>query len=214
MNELRRLIKYSAVAVCALQAAAAFAAAPMANTQPGFYKMKLGDFEITALNDGVIAYPVSRMLPAATAAQIESGLSENGLTDPVGISYNAFLVNTGSKLILIDTGTGGKLDDVPEFHGAGRLMNNLRASGYRPEQIDEVYITHQGQDHIGGLTIGTERAFPNALVRVPRSETRMLLFLDPAKSAAFVDQAHGDQRAKDWLEFTRGLFEPDRKSVV
>jgi len=180
----------------------------MPKTQPGFYRMMLGDFEVTALNDGVVAYSIRRLLPTATADQIKSGLLENGLTDPVGLSYNAFLINTGSKLVLIDTGTGGKLDDVPEFHGAGHLMTNLRAAGYRPEDIDEIYITHQGQDHIGGLTIGKERAFPNAVIRVPESEKNMLIFLDPAKTAAFLAQAHNHADANAWLQFTRDLFQP------
>src|ERR1700692_3136530 len=92
------------------------AASPMVKTQPGFYRMMLGDFEVTALNDGVVAYPTKRVLPSATPEQIKKGLSDNGLTDPVGMSCNAFLINTGSKLVLIDTGTGGKLDDEPEFH--------------------------------------------------------------------------------------------------
>jgi glyoxylase-like metal-dependent hydrolase (beta-lactamase superfamily II) len=203
-----RITKACVFAMFGIHAVQAPAAAPMAKAQPGFFRMSLGDFEITALNDGVVAYPVTRLLPTATAAQIKGGLVENGLTDPVGLSYNAFLVNTGSKLVLIDTGTGGKLDHEPEFHGAGRLMNNLRASGYRPEQIDEVLITHQGQDHIGGLTLGEERAFPNARVRVPKSETDMLIFLDPAGTAALLERAHGDERVKAWLQFTRDLFEP------
>ena len=147
--------------------------------------MMLGAFEVTALNDGVVSYETSRVLPTATVAQIKQGLAESGLTDPVGMSYNAFLINTGSKLVLIDTGTGGKLDDQPEFHGAGHLMGNLRAAGYQPEQIDEIYITHRGQDHIGGLTVGTARAFPNATIRVPKSE------FDPLPD-----------------QFTQNLFEP------
>jgi glyoxylase-like metal-dependent hydrolase (beta-lactamase superfamily II) len=107
--------------------AAVRATVPMVKTHPGYYRWMLGDFEVTALNDGVVSYPVSQLLPTATPAEIKSGLYESGLTDPVGLSYNAFLVNTGHKLILIDTGTGGKLDDQPAFHGAGRLMDNLRA---------------------------------------------------------------------------------------
>ena len=178
----------------------------MVKTQAGFYRMMLGDFEITALNDGVVAYPTRRLLPAATPEQIKSGLRENGLQDPVGLSYNAFLINTGNKLILIDTGTGGKLDDQPEFHGAGHLLTNLRASGYKPEQIDEIYITHRGQDHIGGLTIGSERAFPNAVVRAPKSE--MDLFLNPPKTAALLARASNPETTKAWIEFTKDLFEP------
>ena len=106
-------------ALCAI----AFCAVVRAQAPPGFYRVKLGDFEITALIDGVVAYPTSRLLPTATPEQIKRGLIENGLEDPAGMSYNAFLVNTGSKLILIDTGTGGKLDDQPEFHGAGHLLH-------------------------------------------------------------------------------------------
>ena len=180
--------------------------APMQKTQPGFYRMMLGDFEVTALNDGVVAYPISRLVPTATPEQVRTGLLESGLEDSSGLSYNAFLINTGSKLILIDTGTGGKLDDQAEFHGAGHLMANLRASGYLPEQIDEVYITHRGQDHIGGLTLGkNERAFPNAMVRAPSSE--MDIFLNPAKTAALLARRPNPE-TRAWVEFTKDLFEP------
>jgi hypothetical protein len=86
------------VAMFAINVVSAFAAAPMVKTQPGFYRMMLGDFEVTALNDGVVGYPTAQLLPTATPQQIEKGLSENGLRDPVGMSYNAFLINTGSAL--------------------------------------------------------------------------------------------------------------------
>jgi glyoxylase-like metal-dependent hydrolase (beta-lactamase superfamily II) len=172
------------------------ALAPMVRTQPGFYRMMLGDFEITALNDGVVAYPTKQVLPTATPEQIKEGLAENGLTDPVGMSYNAFLINTGTKLILIDTGTGGKLQDSPLFRGTGRLMANLRVAGYQPEQIDEICITHFGPDHVGGLTNGTERAFPNAILRVPRGE--MDLILQPDKAPRWT---------KNWIPFWAGLIE-------
>jgi glyoxylase-like metal-dependent hydrolase (beta-lactamase superfamily II) len=170
------------------------AAAPMVKTQPGFYRLMVGDFEVTALNDGVVTYQVNRVLPEST------------LKDSVPLSYNAFLINTGSKLVLIDTGTGGKLDDQPEFKGAGHLMANLRAAGYEPAQVDEVYITHRGPDHIGGLTVDGKRAFPNALVRAPRREFEM--FLDPARSAKVLVEARNQEKVRAWLEFTRGLLTP------
>jgi len=184
----------------------AHAVAPMAGSQPGFYRMMLGDFEITALNDGVVPYATSRVLPMATATQIKEGLAESGLADPVAMSYNAFLINTGSKLVLIDTGTGGKLDDQPEFHGTGHLAANLLAAGYQPGQIDEIYITHRGQDHVGGLTVGAARAFPNATVRVPKSEFD--LFLNPARTAVLLSEAHNNPQVQAWVQFTQNLFEP------
>ena len=120
------------------------------------------------------------------------------------MSYNAFLINTGSKLILIDTGSGGKLDDQPEFHGAGPLLKNLRGSGYQPEQIDEVYITHRGQDHIGGLTIGSERAFPNVVVRAPKSEMDLPR---SGKDSGALARTGDPDTTKAWIEFTKDLFE-------
>jgi hypothetical protein len=89
----------------AINVVPALAAAPKLKTQPDFYRIMLGNLEFTALNDGVVAYATRRVLPTATPDQIKSGLSEHALTDPVGMSYNAFLINTGSKLVLIDPGT-------------------------------------------------------------------------------------------------------------
>jgi acetyl esterase/lipase/glyoxylase-like metal-dependent hydrolase (beta-lactamase superfamily II) len=184
-------------AMFAIHVVPALAAAPMVKTQPGFYRMMLGDFEVTALNDGVVAYATTQVLPTATPEQIKNGLSELSLTDPVGMSYNAFLINTGSKLILIDTGTGGKLSDQPAFHAAGHLMANLRAAGYQPEQVDEIYVTHLGPEHVGGLTLGIERAFPNAILRAPKSEVD--LFLHPDTAPVWT---------KSWTQFWAALFSP------
>lgn len=65
------------------------AAAPMLKSQPGFYRMLLGNFQVTALNDGVVAYPTAKVLPTATSQEISRALTENGLEDPVKMSYNA-----------------------------------------------------------------------------------------------------------------------------
>jgi len=174
------------------------AQAPRPKTQaPGFYRMMVGDFEVTALNDGVVPYPTKTVLPTATAEQIEKGLFEAGLTDPVDMSYNAFLVNTGTRLVLIDVGTGGKLNDSPGFRGAGRLLANLRAAGYRPEQVDEIYITHLGPDHIGGLTEGSKPTFPNAKLRAAKAEV-----------AVFLDDRRLQRVESIWRPFRAGLFGP------
>jgi glyoxylase-like metal-dependent hydrolase (beta-lactamase superfamily II) len=177
------------------------ASAPARQTKPqapGFYRLLVGAIEVTALNDGVVSYRTAQLLPTATPEQISKSLYEAGLTDPWGMSYNAYLINTGDKLVLIDTGTGGKLADSPFFAGAGRLVANLRASGYRPELIDEIYITHLGPDHVGGLTKGKQRAFPNAILRAARSEVAVFLKPDAAQT-----------NPKDWrIPFWRDLFQP------
>jgi glyoxylase-like metal-dependent hydrolase (beta-lactamase superfamily II) len=125
----------------------ALAGAPQLKTQaPGWYRMMLGDFEVTSLNDGTFPMDVAKLLTNITPKQLDEDLSRSFLTNPVEASVNGFLINTGTKLVLIDTGAG-------TFFGptVGKLVANLEASGYRPEQVDEVYITHMHSDHIGGL---------------------------------------------------------------
>jgi glyoxylase-like metal-dependent hydrolase (beta-lactamase superfamily II) len=53
----------------------------------------------------------------------------------------------------------------------GKLLANLRAAGYTPEQVDDIWLTHMHADHAGGLVSGDTRAFPNAVVHVNRNDT-------------------------------------------
>lgn len=151
-----------AAAVLAFAAASTRAEAPSKGGQaPGWYRMTLGKFEITALSDGTVPAPVDQLLHNITPAREKALLEHAYLKSPVETSVNGFLVNTGSKLVLIDTGAAG-------FYGPtlGKLVANLEASGYAPEQVDEIYITHLHTDHVGGITTAHGKAvFPNAVVR-------------------------------------------------
>jgi glyoxylase-like metal-dependent hydrolase (beta-lactamase superfamily II) len=161
---------------------AAHASAPQVKTQaPGYYRMMLGDFEVTALSDGTVALPVSKLLGNTTPDKVEKALTHSYLKDPVETSVNGYLVNTGSKLVLIDTGAGTLFGST-----LGNLITNLKASGYQPEQVDEIYITHMHPDHVGGLMIGDKLAFPNATVRADQREADFWL-----------SQAHMDAAPKE-----------------
>lgn len=150
--------------MAALACTSVQAAAPMVKTQPGYYRMMLGDFEITALSDGAIEFPVE-LLTNTTPDEIAKALSYNYLGSRFEVSVNAFLVNTGAKLVLVDTGAGRTFGAA-----LGKLSTSLKAAGYLPEQVDEVYITHMHADHVGGLLDGDKRAFPNAVVRADQRE--------------------------------------------
>lgn len=146
--------------------APAMASAPQVKTQgPGFYRMMLGDFEITALSDRTFNLNLKELLTNTTPEKIDAALTRAFLNDPVETSVNGFLVNTGTKLVLIDAGAGTLFGPT-----VGKLVANLRASGYTPEQVDEIYITHLHGDHVGGLMDGERRAFPNATVRCDRHD--------------------------------------------
>ena len=155
---------------CALFAGAmpspAFAAAPQVRTQgPGFYRMMLGEFEITALLDGTHPFPVDTVMTDISQATALGDLARDDLKLPVQGSINAFLVNTGTSLILVDTGAGVLYGDC-----CGKMLGNLRAAGYRPEQVDQVLLTHLHKDHVGGVILDGKMAFPNAVLRVNRAD--------------------------------------------
>ena len=165
----RRIARLAvAIATSMLAFSGAQAAASLAKTQaPGYYRMMLGDFEITALNDATFQLSPAALLTNVKPEQVQQALQRNLLKDPVPTSVNGFLVNTGTKLVLIDTGTGTGDHPDPTM---GALLANLRAAGYQPGQVDEIYITHMHGDHIGGLTAAGHAAFPNAIVRADRRE--------------------------------------------
>jgi glyoxylase-like metal-dependent hydrolase (beta-lactamase superfamily II) len=88
-------------------------------------------------------------------------------------------------------------------------MGNLEASGYRPEQLDEIYITHMHSDHIGGLIKDGKMAFPNAVVRASQQEADY--WLSKAKMAAApADAKDGFANAQKALEpyIAAGRFKP------
>ena len=169
-----------------LPSPSAQAAAPMANTQtPGFYRMPLGRFEVTALFDGAIGLnkDLLQYIPPQATARL---LSRMFVGSPqMQTSVNGYLVNTGTHLVLIDT--GGTTAFRP---GLGNLLNNLKASGYQPEQVDAVLITHLHGDHVGGITDAAGKpVFPNATIHTAQAESDFWLSLKNAEAAAKERQA-------------------------
>ena len=155
----------AAAVAAACFATPALAAAPMAKTPaPGYYRIMLGDFEVTPLSDGTVDLPVDQLL-AQKPGKTTATLAKSHLKTPLETSDNAYLINTGGKLVLVDTGAGS-------FFGPtlGKLVDNMKAAGYSPEQVDEIYVTHFHGDHIGGLVNNAQIVFPNAILRASKHE--------------------------------------------
>jgi glyoxylase-like metal-dependent hydrolase (beta-lactamase superfamily II) len=137
-------------------------ATPMAGTQaPGFYRIKVGDYEVTVVSDGSLTLDAS--LFAGDAAGAEKLLRDAHLpTTNIPTPLNTWLINTGGKLLLVDTGGGANFAPT-----VGRLPQNLAAAGVDPGAIDAVVITHPHPDHIPGLIKADgSMLFPNAVVHV------------------------------------------------
>ena len=191
MAYYHRIITLLTFAVAMSFVSVANAAAPQVKTQaPGYYRMMLGDFEITALSDGTFNLPAGKLLSNTTPEKLTEALSQSFLKDPVEESVNGFLINTGTKLILIDTGAAKLF--VPTL---GNLVDNLKAAGYQPEQVDEIYITHMHVDHVGGLMSGDKLTFPNAIVRA-----------DQLDADYWLSQANLDAAPKESKGFFQGAM--------
>jgi glyoxylase-like metal-dependent hydrolase (beta-lactamase superfamily II) len=173
-REIMRPVSRRSFLTSSAFAAAAFAMpvdakAPFAGTQgPGVYRLKLGDFQLTALFDGVWYLPIDdKFVRNAGAAEVNQALAAAFLPPNVlPISFTALLVNTGSKLVLIDTGTAGQVADT-----AGSMLENLRTAGIDPRAVDTILISHFHPDHIDGIkTKDGAKVFPNAEILVPEPE--------------------------------------------
>ncbi len=196
MNTHRWLQKTSLAIALALGAATAQAGAPMVKTSaPGYYRMMLGDFEITALSDGTVDLPVDKLLTNTQPGKVTTALNQSFLKAPVETSVNAYLINTGSQLVLVDAGAAGLFGPT-----LGKLLGNLKAAGYQPEQVDAVIVTHMHPDHVGGLLAGDQRAFPNATVHADQHDADFWL------SQAQMEKAPAD--AKGFFQGAMAALNP------
>jgi glyoxylase-like metal-dependent hydrolase (beta-lactamase superfamily II) len=146
---------------------------------PGYFRLKVGDLEVTALYDAAAVFELPWLKgKKATMDGVAKALNQDPhLLDAADLG---FLVNTGKQLILVDAGAG-------TWYGGeafGRLAGSLRSAGYTPEQVDLVLITHLHADHAGGLTSHDgDRVFPNAEVYVAKAESEFWLSPEIAAKA-------------------------------
>lgn len=156
----------------------AHAAAPQVKTQsPGWYRLMVGSAEVTALSDGTVDLPVDKLLHAP-AARISNGLKKHFQTAPLETSVNGFLIHTGDRLVLVDVGAGALFGPT-----LGKLVAQIKAAGYQPEQIDDILITHMHPDHVGGMAVDGQRVFPRATVHADKQEADFWLSEDKLNAA-------------------------------
>jgi glyoxylase-like metal-dependent hydrolase (beta-lactamase superfamily II) len=171
--------------------------APAGTQVPGIYRMKVGSYEVTILNDGTAALPTKYYSgdPAGAAKLLENAFAPSKEMAPT--SFNAWLINTGDKLVLVDTGYSNGIGPV-----AGHLPKALATAGVNPADIDAVVVTHVHPDHCNGLlTTDKQIAYPNATVNINGDEFAWWMEGD-------VKIPEGKPFFKDLFEGGRAVFKP------
>jgi glyoxylase-like metal-dependent hydrolase (beta-lactamase superfamily II) len=144
------------------------AAPPVGKQAPGVYRQKIGDIEVTSVTDGARSFPLAdNFVRNAPRAEVNAALEAAYMpADRMTIVFNPMVLNTGGKLVVIDTGNG------PDPKGeVGQFIPNMTAGGIDPKTVDMVVISHFHGDHINGLRLADgSLAFANAEVKVPAAE--------------------------------------------
>ncbi len=187
-----------------------YAEAPKVLTQvPGYYRIQLGQFEITALYDGAIELD-TKLLKNTTATDLQRLLSRMFVGNPkMQTAVNAYLINTGKNLVLVDTGAAKLFGP-----SLGFVLQNMKASGYEPTQVDTVIITHLHGDHMGGLNdAGGQPLFSKAKILVSQADNDFWLSQKVADEAPEAmkpffkmarDSAAPYLASGQWATFTEG----------
>ncbi|OOF48996.1 MBL fold metallo-hydrolase [Rodentibacter genomosp. 1] len=214
----KKLVSLFTGTVLAVSMSAAFASpiytpakniVPMQLTQvPGYYRVMLGDFEVTALYDGTASLDsalfanYSRLSQEELEAMINHEFSPRTSTGGVDTAIIAFLINTGENLILVDAGKGDV--QAPIFiDEKGILLQSLEAAGYKAEQIDIILPTHMHADHFSGVTLNGKMVFPNATIYLSNQEKSF--WLDTAMDKI-------SENAKPFVQWSRDAAAPYLKA--
>lgn len=156
-------------------------------TPPDIHRFKVGGFQVVVVKDGArpSGNPQETFGTNQSAEAVGTLLNDNFLpADKFVNSFSPTLVDTGSEVILFDTGLG----KAARAQGGGRLIEGLAAAGYMPEDISIVVITHMHGDHIGGIMEDGKPAFPKA--RYVAGETEYNFWSDAARAGTPAEGNH------------------------
>ncbi|MGE9551709.1 MBL fold metallo-hydrolase [Erwinia amylovora] len=177
----------------------------------------VGELKITKLIEQQFSLPAAKLLPDLAESQLPEGMT---LESPLEMSVHSWLVESPQGRFLIDTATGnGKSRPFsPLFDQLNSpWMDNLLATGLRPEDIDGVLHTHLHTDHVGWNTLRDgERwvpSFPNAKWVIPAGEIawyqtpeaapRAIVFADSVQP--LIDAGKVETMAEDGGEYLPGI---------
>jgi glyoxylase-like metal-dependent hydrolase (beta-lactamase superfamily II) len=140
------------------------------------HRLTLGDFELSVFSDGT--YPLDGgaffgVVPKVMWSRKVAADDKNYVT----AGLNSLLIRTGKQTVLVETGMGNKLSErMIKFYGQpAKLLENLKAGGVSPEDVDIVINSHLHFDHCGWNTVRDKNGkivptFPRAKYYAPEGE--------------------------------------------
>lgn len=146
---------------------------------------KIGDLTVTSLRDGYVDMPVRRLRQPGDKPFGDDLPSQIPLFDgALRLSVNAFAIDDGKGITLIDTGSSNAWHPTMGF-----LPQALSEARIAVDRIRTVAFTHTHLDHIHGLVLPDGRdGFPQlSRLLVPRPELDM--FRSVARLSRFHDRA-------------------------
>lgn len=180
----------AALAAPAILSRASFAQEPSEDTMavhPQTKSFRIGKFAVSTIRDGKVVSEKpqetfgTNQKPEDVAAALEANMLP---ADRFINSFAPTLVDTGSDVILFDTGFG----EGGRANGNGQLVAGLQSLGYEPSQVTLVVLTHMHGDHIGGLMEGDKPAFENA--RYVAGQVEFDFWKDPARVGTPAENNH------------------------
>jgi glyoxylase-like metal-dependent hydrolase (beta-lactamase superfamily II) len=175
----------------------------MPTQTPGFYRFKLGSFAVVALHDGGL----SRDRPAGFVRNADDALVGEAFAmagmkrDKLTLTFTALAIETGSGVVLIDTGMG---EGGPP--GTGKLLAHMQAAGISPQEVTQLVISHFHGDHISGVRKKDgSLTFPKAKILVPQVEWDF--WMDDARMEAASEAAKGN------FSLARRMFSPNASEL-
>ena len=186
------------------------AAAPAAEKQaPSFYRYKVGDAQVNVISDGVNNFALGdTFVLNVKKDEVNAALEKAFMPkDKMSIQFAPLVINTGGKLVVVDTGNGPAAFASSKGN-VGQFASNMAAAGLDPKAVDMVVISHFHGDHINGLlTADNTLAFPNAEVLVPAAEWKY--FMDDGEMAK-----QTSDRMKGVFANARRVFDAGLKKKV